>query len=245
MLGLSGHHDSWRWKAVGKHPAAADYINVGAGTPLMEALADWMTKGYDQWQRSRPNSHEPCSWRFWLRGAQKGQLICGVGRDSSDRIGRPFPLLVMGEGPLKAWERRWPLLPALLAKTWGRIERFAVHRYEDLKALAEALGQLEAPGHENNTTTQADDPRPEGVGGESWQACQADLRHSGRAIVALKDCHGMDSSETALRWHAGLKACCDDIPRAVFLGGSPRQAYLAVIQQPLGTADFVKLWSVA
>ncbi|MFZ1985142.1 MAG: type VI secretion system-associated protein TagF [Desulfatitalea sp.] len=241
MLGLSAQHHSWRWKAVGKHPAAADYIHVGDSTPLMEALADWMTKGYDQWQRSRPNSHEPCSWRFWLRGAQKGQLICGVGRDSSDRIGRPFPLLVVGEGPLKEWELRWPLLPSRLAKTWGRIERFAVHHYEDLKALADALGQLEAPGQEG----EAADPGMESAGGDPWQACQADLRRSGRAIVALNDSGGMDSSQTALSWHAGLKACCDDIPRAVFLGGSPRQAYLAVILQPLGTADFVRLWSVA
>jgi type VI secretion system ImpM family protein len=242
MLGIGSHNRAWCWNAVGKHPAATDYISVRSGTAILDAVADWMSKGYDALQRENNPGRQTHSWRFWLRGAQKESLICGVGRDSSDRIGRPYPLFILGEGPLKHWERQWPLLPALLAKTWGNIERIGAQHYETLQALTDAVGELSSPIADG---TVLDAAAPDRVGSDRLEACRTELQHTGRIMIALNDDGDMDPAARAMAWHGLLKRCCPDIPRAVFLGGNPRHAFLAVIQEPLRTADFVRLWSVS
>ena len=63
-----------------------------------------------------------CSWRFWAKGANKKALVCGVARDSSDSVGRPYPLLVVGTGPLADWEDEWELLPAACENTWNQMD---------------------------------------------------------------------------------------------------------------------------
>ncbi len=241
MLGITGRNRVWRWKAVGKHPAAADYINIHDGTPLMEAVADWITKGYNELQNSASASPGYHSWRFWLRGTQKGSLICGVGRDSSDRIGRPFPILIIGEGQLKGWEKKWTLLPTFLSKPWMRMERIAANRYEELQALANDLQQLTPPRLE-----EAFEPGPVDAAIENGQltACQAELQQGGRSMIPLHNSPNGDVDMLAAQWHALLSRCCPEIPRAIFLGGSSQSSYLSVIRQPLSTTDFVKLWSV-
>jgi hypothetical protein len=60
----------------------------------------------------------------------------------------------------------------------------------------------------------------------------------------LNNLGGLDPTQAALHWHRGLKTCCAGIPRAVFLGGTPQYTYLAVIQHPLNTADFIRLWTL-
>jgi type VI secretion system ImpM family protein len=242
MLGIGNHNRAWCWNAVGKHPAAADYINVGAGAPVLDAVADWMTKGYEALQRENRPTREPHSWRFWLRGTRKDHLICGLGRDSSDRIGRPYPLLIVGEGPLKQWERQWPVLPALLARTWGRIERIAAHQYETLQALIDALTQLPSPAADEMICNEGPSSL---MAPERLEACRTELHQTGRITIALNDGQGSDPEARALAWHGLLKACCPDIPRAVFLGGNPRHAFLMVVREPLDTADFVRLWSMS
>ncbi|MBT8341148.1 MAG: type VI secretion system-associated protein TagF [Desulfatitalea sp.] len=244
MLGLSRKSNTWQWNAVGKHPAAADYINVKGGTPLMEAVGDWMTKGYHELlQEDRASGQETHSWRFWLRGAKKGRIICGLGRDSSDRIGRPFPLLIIGEGELKGWEKSWEALPSGLNLTWERIERMASQRYDDLKALVRAIDAIVPPNDANADSAIEGISPDQGVLGDRFSACRDDLAKTGRALIPL-NAGGSDPAVAAAQWHARLKACCPDIPRAVFLGGTPQRTYLAVIQQPLSTADFMRLWRV-
>ena len=100
MLGSLIKGPTWCWAAVGKHPVAADYIRLGNSTSLLDAVADWVAKGYDELLRMDGRSQDSHSWRFWLRGVKKDTLICGLCRDSSDRIGRPYPLMIMGEGRL-------------------------------------------------------------------------------------------------------------------------------------------------
>jgi type VI secretion system protein VasJ len=242
MLGLIGLNRAWRWKAAGKHPAAADYINLQGGTPLMDAMADWVAKGYEELQRGQPAAHAPYSWRFWLRGAQKGSLICGVGRDSSDRIGRPFPLLIVGEGPLKGWEKQWLHLPQALIKVWARMERLAAQRYDDLQSMTHELEQLAPPTLEDLGAPAEDNTQEPAIDAQRLSNCRDELEHHGRTVVALNDSPQTDLDSAAAQWHRQLHRCCVEIPRAVFMGGSGQGAYMAVIQQPLSTADFVRLW---
>ncbi len=244
MLGLNRQNNVWRWNAVGKHPAAADYINVMGGTPLMEAMSEWMTMGYDALGKNDKGTIRSVSWRFWLRGEKKGRLICGLGRDSSDRIGRPFPLLVFGEGPLKGWEKHWTMLPRQLAPTWERIERTAARRFADLKELTRALQELSPPSQADIDSGQACgvgvQPGDQDLPGEYKEV----LLRTGRVLIPLKTA-GSDPAVNAVFWHSQLRIYCRDVPRAVFLGGTPQHNYLMVIQQPLATSDFIMLWGVS
>jgi type VI secretion system ImpM family protein len=244
MLGSLKHNSLWRWTAVGKHPAAADYIKVANGSALLDAVADWMAKGYDDLLRTDGRPHTSYSWRFWLRGIGKGMLICGLGRDSSDSLGRPFPFLVMGEGPYKHWEKQWTWLTAGLEKTWARMEYIAAHGYDDVDALTSDLATLTAP--EDSKLREAASLAHAGANLQSDNMSDsiATLQRTGRVFIGLTSSPGQDALQTAMAVHDRLIVHCVEIPRAVFLGGTPQRSYLGVIQHPLTSDDFLALWRV-
>ena len=86
--------EGWRFAAFGKHPGAKDYIRLGSTTPMLEGIADWVDKGYAGIEGKKKGMADAASWRFWSKGFGPGALVCGVVRDSADRLGRPYPLLV-------------------------------------------------------------------------------------------------------------------------------------------------------
>ncbi len=237
MLGALIQPRDFSWAAFGKHPVATDYIRLAAGTGLMEAVGEWMSKGYDQFIRRSPGVREPHSFRFWLRGARKGTLLCGLGRDSSDRIGRPFPFFIMGEGGLKGWEPAWENLPQQLEPAWRRMEAIASGRYDDIPALAASLNQL-------SVATDARRPRdaapPEHAGLPA--AYHEELNCTGGTLIDLGTLQ--DDPERAVdRCLIVIKAWLHDVPTAVFIGGPPRRTWLAVMERALNTEDFIRLWS--
>lgn len=243
MLGRLNFNRIWKWAAVGKHPAAADYIQLESETPLLQAVADWMTKGYDHVTRDRNNIQGNYSWRFWLRGVKRGNLIAGVIRDSSDRIGRPFPLLIMGEGQLKGWENRWEMLPAALSPFWQRAEYIGAHQYRDLAALSTEISALATPQHAHLKDTRSPQAPASSLPAPEFSACTASLQRDGKALVPLNHSETGNPVDVSIQWHRQLKGCMPTLPRAVFLGGSPQRIYLVVLQHPLGTADFETLWT--
>ena len=92
---------TWHWSAFGKHPAAADYFRLGYSSPFVDGLTKWVESGY-RLLAERSDTPPPfCSWRFWARGFGRESLVLGVVRVSSDSLGRPYPLLIMGSGPLQ------------------------------------------------------------------------------------------------------------------------------------------------
>lgn len=246
MLGtvMKRQNHSWNWIAVGKHPAAMDYIHIGTGSPLMDALADWAVKGYDAHVRTNGTSQNIYSWRFWLRGVRKGNLICGLGRDSSDRIGRPYPLLIIGEGLLDRWEKQWTRLPVHLDPIWKRLEYIAAHRFEHTQDIEAALCAVTPP--EIGLTSPFETPSydPPAVFNEIATVCHRQLRSYGYAMMNLSDVGLADADEAILKCHDVLKGCCQDIPSGVFIGGTPQNTFISVVQHPLGTPDFIRLWTV-
>ncbi len=244
MLGSVIKGRSWCWAAVGKHPAAADYIRLGDSSSLLDALADWVAKGYDQLLRDNDRPQGFHSWRFWLRGVKKGTLICGLGRDSSDRIGRPYPLTIMGEGLLKGWEKCWFRLPLQLNRCWKDLEYIATRRFDDAQAMEEEIRGLHAPqsAPSDNPDAFVDD-RQKAVFEEQVQLCRQGLLSSGFAMISLNSLDGVDSERAVIQLHERLNGCCKDIPRSVFIGGTPQHTYITVIEHPLATADFVRLWT--
>ena len=114
MLGSLKSSAGWKWTAFGKHPVAGDYFYAGADDPFFQAFSGWVENGYRQISTERKNATDLYSWRFWAKGAQKDTLVYGVGRDSFDTIGRPYPLVIMGTGTLADWHRNWEILPLVL-----------------------------------------------------------------------------------------------------------------------------------
>ena len=245
MLGSVIKSRSWCWAAVGKHPAAADYIRLGDSSSLLDALADWVAKGYDELLRSNNRPQGAHSWRFWLRGVKKGALICGLGKDSSDRIGRPYPLMIMGEGTLKGWEKNWLLLPIQLNRAWKNMEYIASRRFDDARAMEEEIQTLNAPqaGDEASQSSPADELENPAVDGQV-HGCREQLLTTGFGMISLNSLGEVDSDQTIVRCHGRLNGCCKDIPRGVFIGGTPQHTYISVVEHPLATADFVRLWTV-
>jgi len=245
MLGSVIKGRYWSWTAVGKHPAAADYIRLGDSSSLLDALADWVAKGYDELLRQNDRPQGFHSWRFWLRGVKKDTLICGLGRDSSDRIGRPYPLTIMGEGHLKGWEKSWFMLPMQLNRSWKVLEHIASRRFDDARAMEEEIRGLNAPQPAawDNPDALVDD-RQKALFDDQVQSCRKTLLSSGFAMISLSCIDGVDSELAVAQFHERLNRCCKAIPRGVFIGGTPQHTYITVIEHPLATADFVRLWSV-
>ena len=245
MLGSLIKGPTWCWAAVGKHPVAADYIRLGSSTSLLDAVADWVAKGYDELLRMDGRSQDSHSWRFWLRGVKKDTLICGLCRDSSDRIGRPYPLMIMGEGPLKGWEKAWLMLPEQLNRSWKNLEYIASHRYDDAQAMEEEICGLNPPqvGAPEDQVLLIDDDANIPVDGQV-QLCRQQLLSTGFGLISLNSLGGMDPDRAIGQCHGHLNGCCKDIPRGVFIGGTPQHTYICAIEHPLATADFVRLWTV-
>ena len=234
---------SWHWAACGKHPAARDYFSVGPNAPLIKAFSDWVEKGYQMLVsrgRASPMLH---SWRFWAKGPKRQALVCGIGRDSSDSLGRPYPLLVVGTGPLEGWEDYWDLLPFACEKTWGQIEYLSTKRLMDFKQLEDEVRMIRPPypnwseyvSKRTNLTASSWDP-------VDAQSKASSLSDEEEFFVALDGGATNDPFALLGLWHSVLKARVRSVPNAVFIGGALDETHLAVFRRPLAPTDFVRLW---
>ena len=243
MLGSIIHSRGWNWAAVGKHPSAKDYIRFGGASPLLDAVAEWSANGYQQLNGDKTRQLAHRSWRFWLKGIKKGTLICGLGRDSSDSIGRPYPLLIMGEGTIKGWEKQWNTLPVRLDKTWTRMEFVAANRFDGAHAMEEAVNGLNTPHANSDPAAETGQQEQDGCFDLDLARCREQLRLEGLVMIGLNPKNRADPNELVRQCHRRLSDCCGEIPTGVFIGGTPQQAYLVVIQHPLSVQDFVQLWT--
>lgn len=242
MLGIGRTRTGWQWSVCGKHPAAADYIRINADMPLCAAFESWMENGYRTIAGRKNTGGDLRFWRFWAKGSNKGDVACGLCRDSSDSIGRPYPFLVIGSGFLDGWEENWDGLTDLFASTWEQIEWAAAGRFNDLKDLLSEIISLNSPG-----PVPPRGQKPSGfseqIGREAREWIHR-LAESRTLRVPLQDNQQDDPSAQALQWCRALKAHGAGIPHAVFEGGGIRRQYLVLWWRPLSPADFVALWSV-
>lgn len=249
MLGTVKNQNSWRWCASGKHPVAGDYLRLGAQDTFLKAFIDWMDAGYRHLgRRDGKNITRQNSWRFWAKAPLKKHLICGVGKDSCDSMGRSYPLVIMGIGPLKKWELSWELLPFVLETTWNHIEYLSAKRFQDFKQLQDDVQKIPAPVDDwpevgtmpefsNNNmpwTSAISSDRRETVKKQTDQ---------GEWFFPVNN-HELENPFIILnRWHYSLKQRFKIPPNIVFMGGIPQKTCLALYNRPLRPDDFVKLWS--
>lgn len=251
MLGLRKKTaSSWKWAAFGKHPLAGDYFFAGPKDPLFEAFSGWIDNGYKRIGASRKNATDLYSWRFFGKGLSSGTLLCGIGRDSFDSHGRPYPFFIMGAGPLSGYHRSWDLLPFAFEDVWSQMEYLCNKRYIDFSQLEADAQRLPSP-EDRWPVFEADrkkryDAWCAGTPPDQETIRKALRRHSGtpQFLVPLAKNGAPDITSTIGLWFSLLKAQEKNMFGTAFFGGNISETCLAVYKRPLDSNDFVQLWSV-
>jgi type VI secretion system ImpM family protein len=253
MLGLGKPKNRWNWAACGKHPVARDYFRLSLNTSLLAAFENWVEKGYQALSSRQLSTQCMYSWRFWAKGIKKGNLVCGVAKDSSDSIGRPYPLLIMGEGMLDGWEEHWDLLPHAFESTWDQIEYISSRRFENLKGLEYEVCAIKNPKSDWMEWSSISKNQEKGQSLTHALTISKDndqIREKADCLAKKMEClvpldirTDKDPLDIAGHWNSLLKVDSSDVPNAIFLGGVPEKRFLAVFNRSLNANDFVRLWS--
>jgi type VI secretion system ImpM family protein len=248
LLGLSRTEQRWRWAACGKHPVAGDYFRLGHSFPTAGIFADWMERGYPAASGNnagRADVATACGWRFWAAGERKN-LACGLVRDSNDSFGRPYPLLVVGEGPMEAWAEAWENIPSACERAWSYIEYCVTKNIRDLAQLEREILNTPSPsadwtgrgGMPQISSDPASTPSVNAADfvvpvyqGAEYDVFHLNAEHTGGKIDAVAVLHRL------------LKNCQPAAPKAFFVGGSFERTCAVRFKRPLRYTDFETLWS--
>ena len=255
MLGIGKPKNIWNWAACGKHPVARDYFRINLTTSLLSAFESWFEKGYQVLGKQQKAARTVYSWRFWAKGIKKGNMICGVGKDSSDSIDRQYPLFIMGDGFLDGWEEDWDLLNDAFEKTWNQIEYISSRRFDDLKGMETEVNAIKNPSHKWMELKSHNESRGKTHSLSNAVTISIDheeimekanlLSQKMEVLIPLDHQTRANPFDTAGQWCSLLKDHCSDVPNAVFMGGVPEKHFLAIFNRSLNTNDFVRLWSVS
>lgn len=220
---------------------------------MVKAFSGWVEKGFQAMSAQKPPPMQLCSWRFWAKGTTRDAIVCGLCRDSSDSVGRPYPLLIVGTGSFSGWADAWDLLPRACEKTWSHMEYLSAKRFVDFRQLEDEVRHLKPPERDwsvlraESLGEARSGSNPYGDASfaltEAVKRRLAALSQEIDFVVPLNEGPADDSYKQACVWHAELKALRKDIiPNAVFMGGTSKGTYLAVFRRALTPADFVRLW---
>lgn len=244
MLGTLIMKPSWRWAAVGKHPSAMDYLQLGPNETLIQTFANWIEDGFQKLVYHEKKEGRFHSWRFWVPGKRKGTIACGIGRNSSDRLGRPYPLIIIGMGSIPGWEDHWELLPIIFDDTWSRMEYLAAARLNDLKELEKEINQINRPNlKEVLDTGQIPDYDITSLS-DAIKISANDLLRDSEFYASINDNSDHNAFSIVMQWHRGLKGYLKTYPGIVMMGGTPEKSYLAAFNRSLNANDFLKLWTI-
>lgn len=255
MLDSIDDEQNWQWAAFGKHPTAKDYFRLGEETPFVEGLFGWVEKGYQLLTTKENATPDFCSWRFWVREAARNSLVCGVVRVSSDSLGRPYPLVIMGSGPLQNWLENWDLLPFAGERTWRQMEYLGANLFSDLKKLETEIHTIRPPdsnwaehGEKRTSLNRVGsqlDPYASFLDIRELKKLAAGQADKPEVFISLDRGPCDDKILHVSLWHLLARESTKTMPNAMFMGGTLDTAYLAVIKRPLKPADFIQLWSVS
>ncbi len=242
---------NWQWIAYGKHPAAKDFFRLGRFGRLAENVSLWVDKGYQLFAARKQVGQN--SWRFWTRGSQKDALSCGVIRDCHDQLGRPYPLLIMGEGIVQGWEDHWDLNLLMCERSWSQMEYLYTRNFKSMQQMEGEIQRILPPiSHglelkEKRNPLEGAGPKKEDsapIFQEGEEEIISQLIQRGEVFLPL-DQLSPDPS-TGIHVLHGLWGKEVKIPpHAFFIGGTIEKGFLAVFKRPLVPADFVRLWSVS
>lgn len=228
----------WEWSVWGKHPAFKDYFQLGSSDPLFNRMAEWTRSGYAQIKIDR-TPRNFFSWRFWMKSLRKENLAFGLLKDSSDSLGRPYPILLMGTGSLPNWEKNWDLLPLALEDSWNRMENMLAKSFKNLQNLEEEVYQIPSPSGEwekmNQRRSHKDNPHIE-------EQLRKNLNKD-MFFINLEETFHLSPMVLVSLYHYFWKKQGEPIPNCIFMGGGLAKTFLAFFSRPLSPKDFQDLWS--
>jgi type VI secretion system protein VasJ len=235
MLGIGKQKTGIEVSAYGKHPAFDDYFSVNMEPPLANALSSWIESGIKS-GGTAGNKKEIRSFRFWVLGIKKEELIVGVVRDSSDRLGRIYPLLIIGKTRLKNRDREWPKIFSGFDPVFRAFEAMTAARYTAFNEFENSLLKVQfyEPDFETSDTRLSN-------GMTVW------FKHEkGRPSSMLPVSELMDKFASQHHDPQKKKIIKKNLPPpgAVFLGGLPDNPMVNVYNRPLGTRDFQNLFNL-
>ncbi len=244
-------HTQWLWAAHGKHPSIKDYFHIGGHFPLAFDFSEWIKKGYPQLPERGKEAVKGCSWRFWARGKEKDELACGLLRDSHDCFARPYPLLVIGTGPLVSWEEHWEMLPSVCERVWCRIELVSARGFRALGGFEEEIGKTRPPdpswidpgsiaGTKGETPTSLISPSTL----ERFAEEARNLSVNEMGSIALGSDGSYDSHLLIMHLNSVLKSSFGKAPNTIFIGGTNNESSLIFFRRPMKPADFLTLWGI-
>lgn len=226
------------WSVWGKHPAFKDYFHLGSPDPLFKGMAEWMRSGYTQIKIDRAPRNF-FSWRFWMKSLRKESLAFGLLKDSSDSLGRLFPILFLGTVSLPNWEKNWDLLPLALEDSWSRMENLLAKSFKNLQNLEEEVHQIPSPSGEwekmNQRRGGTDNPHIE-------EQVKKNLTKD-KFFIPLDQSFHLQPMVLVSLYHYYWKKRGEHIPNSIFLGGSVDKTFLTFFCRPLLPKDFQDLWS--
>lgn len=232
---------SWTFSICGKHPAAADYVALGDHTPWFSAMSKVVASAYSSILARGHPPDDLAPWDFWIALEHKDGLACGRLVPSRDRLNRPYPLLIMGQGSLQGWAGFWERLPLAMESTWDGMVGLASFQGHSLDTLAIGLSVLPAP--DGGWTIRRDEAVASGRGGSGPGRC-----HYTDGVVRLEiesEISGcaewgrvVDETTKLLKQNGRTPAP----PRAVFIQRGPAWTSMRLFFRPVCSSDFVDMW---
>ncbi len=239
MLGIEIRRSKVDVAACGKHPAFSDYIRVNTTLPLVNALTSWVDAGMKSGGMDCKKNGGIHSFRFWIRGVHKKTLIVGIVKDSSDSLGRMYPLLIMGQVYMKDQNRLWPAVFDRFEKVFRAFEEMTAARYDSFKEFETALYDIRF--------TETDKNFVHGI--SEFSECLADwaLKNGPDDVLFLPmpvflEQYQSHTDNGSIEKRGGTRV---EPPKAVFIGGLPEKPITAIYQRPLRTSDFCMLFDLA
>jgi type VI secretion system ImpM family protein len=239
MLGIGRRRSKLGVAACGKHPAFSDYIRLNATLPLVNALASWVDAGMKSGMADFKRSCGIHSFRFWTRGVQKKTLIAGIVKDSSDSMGRMYPLLIAGQVSMNDFHRQWHKVFDRLGEVFRAFEDMTAARYDRFNEFETALSEIGLPDMDNNFFHETSE----------FSNCLTawSLKSGADDALTLPMPVFLEQYQSQPDNSLAQGRGCSRIepPKALFIGGLPEKPITAIYQRPLRTSDFCRLFDLS
>ena len=234
MLEIADTNYHFKISAFGKHPAFDDFFTIQMESAITRALVSWIERAVNEQPRAQ-KTHTAYSYRFWTKGIKNYDLVFGLVRDSSDRMGRPFPLLITTGVTIKNRHKIWHNIFTEFEPVFRTFETSATSRYEDFKSFETSLQKIN--GQILNTPCKTIDKLSNSILAfykKDAEKNRLSLPVS-KLLVTFKD-----TGITPDTW--GFLKKSPRIPGAVFLGGMPDMPMIHMFNRPLRAQDFNRLF---
>lgn len=225
--------------ACGKHPAFIDYIRVNSALPLANALASWVDAGMTSSIADFKKNRGIHSFRFWTRGPHKQTLIVGIVKDSSDSLGRTYPLLITGQVFMKDMHRQWRAVFDRFGQVFRAFEEMTAARYDRFKEFETALSDVRFPKTENNTMNETS------IFSDCLAAWSLKNGIDDHLILPMPVFLEKYQALFENNLNQGRGTTRTEPPKALFIGGLPEHPLIAIYQRPLRSSDFCRLFDLS